>query len=177
MESTLLKMPKDAMGTISDALHLMRLEEEIRASHYGPALASLNVREGSCSVVLDDRYGLDPAKAKTLNASEAAIITVYRIFFSAAHLQEVKMECRIDNQPELILTVERKRAESLIGPDGVTAVRRNWQSIWDYLRPIIKQPEFAIAVKNYLSGASEHNPINAGTYADDTNWLKKAFPR
>lgn len=165
------------MGTISDALHLMRLEEEIKTSHYGPALASLNVRGASCSVVLDDRYGFDSAKAKTLNAPEAALITIYRVLFSTAHLQEVKMECRIDGQPEITLTVERKRAESLLGPEGVAAVRHNWQSIWDYLRPVIKQPEFAVAVKNYLSGASDQNPIKAGTFTDDTNWLRKAFPR
>lgn len=176
MESTLLKMPQDTMGTISDALHLMRVEEELKSSHYGSALASLNIRGATCSIVLDSRHGLNPAKARTLRADETALITIYKIIFSAAHIQEVKMECRIEDQPEVVLTVDRRRAESLIGPEAMTAIKRNWNNIWDYLRPVVDQPELAAATKNYLSGVSDHNPIQRSGSKDETSWFKKVVP-
>lgn len=177
MESTLLKIPEETMRTISDTLHLMRLEVEIKQSRYGPALASLNIKGSTCSVVLDDRHGFDSKKARALNANEAAIITIYKIFTSASHIQEVKMECRINDQPEVVLQVSRTRAESLIGPEGMNAIKRDWHAIWDYLRPVVNQPEFAAEVKLFLTGATDQNPLRQARPANETSWLKRVFPR
>ncbi len=105
----------------------------------------------------------DQLKVRYLNPEEAAIITLYKVLTTAPQIQEVKIHVKLSNQPEINIVTSRQRAIELIDSEGMIAIKKDWNKIWDYFKPLASNPTFSSKVRSFLNGYSNENPLKGRT--------------
>ncbi len=168
-DEVLLKIPEETMVSLSQALHAIRIEEVLRKTRYSSLIREVKVQGKSVTLFFSDE-GLSPddqLKVRYLNPEEVVIITLYKVLTTAPQIQEVKIHVKISNHPEVNIITSRERAIELIGSEGMIAIKRDWNKIWDYFKPLASNPTFSSKVRSFLNGYSHENPLKGKR----GNWL------
>lgn len=177
-DEILLKIPQETMLSLSEALHGIRIDDVLKKSRYGIVLRDVRVEGKTIYLVFDDSE-LDESnklKARYLNPEEVVIMTIYKVILTAPNIQEVKVRCSLSTSPEFTVSTTRQRAVELLGHQGMAAIKRDWNSIWDYFKPILKDNNFASKVRSFLNSYTNENPLSGKTTGEErksSGWLGK----
>lgn len=160
-DELLLRIPQDAMMSLSDTIRALQLENDLRNTRYGSLIKQVCLKGSALSVSFDDAILSDEDKIKLsfVNPDEVLVISAYRILVNNPHVNEFKLSCNLKNLPEVNLVTTRHRLIELISHEGMTAIKRDWNAIWNYFRQILNDPVFATKVREFLNGYSNENPV------------------
>ncbi len=173
-DELLLRIPKDAMMSLSDTIRALQLENDLRNTRYGSLIKQVTLKGPALSISFDDSIlsEEDRIKLNFVNPEEVLIISAYRILVNNPHVSEFKLSCSLKNLPEINLITTRHRMIELVSHQGMSEIKRDWNAIWNYFRPILNNPDFAAKVRNFLNGYSNENPVEAQSQ-QSPGWLGK----
>ncbi len=174
-DELLLRIPKDAMMTLSDTIRALQIENDLRNMRYGSLIKQVNVQGSAISISFDDSTLTpeDRIKSNFANPDEILVISAYRILISNPQINEIKFSCTLKNLPEVNLITTRERLIELITHQGMSSIKQDWNNIWNYFRPILNNPDFATQVRNFLNGYSNESPIKPEQSHQTSGWLNK----
>ncbi len=173
-DELLLKIPKDTMLSLSDTIRALQLENDLRNTRYGSLIKQVNLKGPTLLINFDDSVlsAEDKIKLNFVNPDEVLIISAYRILVTNPQIHEFKLSCALKNLPEVNLVTTRHRLIELISHSGMSEIKRDWNAIWNYFRPVLNNPEFADKVRQFLNGYSNDNPIEIQSQ-ESPGWLNK----
>lgn len=173
-DELLLKIPKDTMLTLSDTIRALQLENDLRNTRYGSLIKQVNLQGSALAIHFDDSVLSDEDKIKLnfVNPDEVLIISAYRILVTNLQINEFKLSCALKNLPDVNLVTTRSRLIELISHEGMIEIKKDWNAIWNYFRPVLNNPEFAVKVRDFLNGYSNDNPIEVQNQ-QSPGWLNK----
>jgi hypothetical protein len=164
-DEVLLKIPQETMLSLSQALHAIRIEEVLKKTRYGSVLKEVKVEGRAVSLLFSDENlpQDNHLKVRYLNPEETAIISLYKVLTTAPQIEEVKIYVRLSSHPEINIVTNRQRAIELIDVEGMSAIKKDWNKIWDYFKPLASNPTFSSKVRSFLNGYSNENPVKSRT--------------
>lgn len=173
-DELLLKIPKDTMTSLSDTIRGLQLENDLRSTRYGSLIKQLQLQGSTLSVSFDDSVLSEEDKIKLnfVNPDEVLIISAYRVLVNNPQVNEFKFSCVLKNLPETNLVTTRHRLIELVSLEGMSEIKKDWNAIWNYFRPVLNNPEFATKVREFLNGYSNENPIELQRQ-QSSGWLNK----
>ncbi|MCK4778287.1 MAG: hypothetical protein KAS39_07880 [Actinomycetia bacterium] len=175
-DGTLMNIPQDTMNAISTIIHTVKLEDSIKSSRYGSMLKELNLNGNKAELKFSDEdlSQNDKLKLKNVNPDEILILSLYRVVITSPSIRQIKIVSKLINHPEVFIDTNRERAIKLIGPDGISSIKKTWSSIWDYFKPLLKDATFATNVRRFLNELTQENPISQGP-TSPTGWMGKVL--